>query len=421
MKRSLEMELEQILPNELIVEIILESFSRRIKTHQDWHRLHQLFTNLIELRRWKKAEIYAKINYICPQVMSTRHFFVLGQFKFLEKISLYHPLEKETRSWYEILSSLPSVKNVKCGDISLETQFSMAHRLEKLSIFILNDYHELEKLTSLKRLHLSRYRNMSGRAFPPLTNLTSLRIGDCWNCREIFKNLTNLRSLFLESWTGPIYLDDSLKNLTALSTSQCIVDIHALRLENLRILKMDRSTVYLDWERMGNLTKLGVYYVDRMTDDCLEHLTNLTSLALIGARANTKLQLVMTSLTELNIGHSFLRPCHRKFPNLKSLHLTDNKMTFNHDLKEMTNLTHLDLRENTRLSEDCLQNLYQLRRLDLSPRSLITEECLSRLTNLRHLTTEERHAFFIPNLFIERHPLEYYRKRSEKLKFFLDD
>lgn len=425
MKRSFsEIAEVQIIPNEIIVEILLETFSYRIRTREQWHNLHSLFTKLIELRHWKRAPIYSRIKYICPEVMKTRHFPILKQFKFLEKISLY-PLPREARSWEEILSTLPMVKNINYTKMSAAMPLILLSSVEKLSICQSSEFVNLENFTNLKKLRASLW-NRNIPEFPPLTNLTYLHVKNFFinQDKDILKPLVNLRSLFLESCCGPIFLDDSLEHLTTISISDSKVDFDTFQLENLNTLKLAKSTIHLDWTRLGNLKKLGIHDITGITTENLKYLTSLTSLALIGGCTATKLDLPLDSLTELNINRSHLRPCPENYPNLKSLHLADNKAVFNYQLREMTNLTHLDLRDNPRLNSDCLQTLEKLKRLDLSARSIVTSNKLigfTNLTNLTHITTEDRHEFFIQGLYIERHPPEYYKRRMRKLKFFLDD
>ena len=410
------------LPNEIIVEIILHSFRYRIKDIPQWHRLHTLFTDLIELRQWKRVAIYSKLLYVCHGAMSCLVDSGIEKLRQIEKIQFSHTyLGFGKERWDEVLHSTPNLRNLKFPHRSDWWNVEKLTNLEKLVCPDMISDRELRNLTKLRKLGINQLNQLTKDGFSYLTNLTKLSLlYPVDDASEILDNLKGLRSFTLGYTTTSLVIP-VLENLTELSLSQTAIELGQLKLENLATLRISNSRVDIDCLRLTNLKKLALHEMHSFGSDSLTKLTGLVSLALVGKNAFTKLPMELPNLTELNLNDSFIPFSHKLCPQLKSLHLVDNKTTFNHHLHEMTQLTHLNLRDNTRINADCFTSLGNLKRLDISRSTRIDCEALSHLTNLTLLTTDDNHKFFVEGLLIERWSGGYYQKRLQRMKFFLDD
>lgn len=425
MKRvQMEQEIIQRLPNEIIVDIILQSFRFRIKTSDEWQRLHLIFSNLIQLGQKKKIGIYSRIVYVCPSVMCRFSYSMKTQFHQIEKIAALNVLDPHGHEWDTTFSILTNLRNLKFPHGSVSFSIDNLTNLEKLVCpFSVTD-EAIKKLTKLKKLGINQSNYLTKDGFSYLTNLTNLSINYfVGNQNAILDNLKNLTKLTLNCSLGlPVFKIQGLENLRELSISKTtVLAVEPSRLVSLSTLKLVNCQIDFSIHGLTNLKRLVLSRILDIEECYLKGLTNLTSLALVGKSKIRRVPLELTNLTELNLSDSFIQfspACH---PKLLSLHLVDHKSIFNHNLKEMTNLTHLNLRDNARLGGDGLADLFSLKRLDISPRVRISEDDLSHLTNLILLTTDDNHEFFIEGLPTERWPFGYYTKREEKLKFFLND
>lgn len=423
MKR-LEREPDRVarLPNEIVVEIILESFRYRIKDISQWHHLHHLFTQLIELHQWKRITIYSKLQYVCQEVMRWKLDSLPGKFHQIEKIELrYTPACIEREAWEKVLLNVPNLKNLKFSCQSDWWDVRGLTNLEKLVCPGMISNRELMNLTRLKKLRIDQMNNLTKEGFSYLTNLTNLSLlYPVDDGSEILDNLKGLRSFTL-FYDATMFVIPLLENLTELSLSQTVVNLNRIKLENLTILRIRSSRVDMDCERLTNLKKLALRDMSNFGIGSFTILTGLISLALVGKCDLLKFPVKFPNLTELNLNNSFIPFYRERYPQLKSLHLVDNKTTFNYHLSKMPQLTHLNLRDSTRINGDCFTSLVGLKRLDISQNTRIDREAISHLTNLELLTTDDNHEFYVEGLCTERWPSGRYEERLLRMKFFLDD
>ena len=192
--------------------------------------------------------------------------------------------------------------------------------------------------------------------------------------------------LYKDIWISIIqFIDDkkTLYNLRIISKYMRIyVDNYAtptLKIKNMNqyhkipfrkckfIINYARKFNDKDINVIGNrLIELNLWRNNKITDNSLKTLTNLTKLNLVRNNIITDNGLkTLTNLTELN--------------------LSNNNTITNNGLKTLTNLTELDLTRNNMITNNGLNTLTNITSLYLWNNNIITNNGLKTLTNLTEL------------------------------------
>ena len=100
------------LLNEIITEIILHSFRYRVKSVDEWEKLHDIFAHLLQLGETKR-NIYSKICYVCPEIMCWRQELVVTKFPNIEKVVIENVAHHQKFSWGDVLPNFPNLRNLK--------------------------------------------------------------------------------------------------------------------------------------------------------------------------------------------------------------------------------------------------------------------------------------------------------------------
>ncbi len=235
----------------------------------------------------------------------------------------------------------------------------------------------MEYATNLTELRLGENPITDISLLAHLTQLSFLRLNDCWTIDDIspLADLTQLKGLDLDR---NLIVDISplagLRGLTSL-------DIRYNQIENLSSL--------------ANLTQLTVLSLtnNRIVD--VNPLANLTQLARLWLD-NNKIEDVislahLTQLTELRLGGNQIKDIGplANLTQLKVVHLDHNVIVDVSPLARLTNLEELDLRHNRIIDVSSLVNLTQLTRLFLTNNRIVDVSPLATLTRLQILDIQE--------------------------------
>ena len=264
----------------------------------------------------------------------------------------------------------------------------------KLSIEI-NDPIPIEKLKTLKKLYISKYRNIKElTGLQNATNLEILHIDE--NKITDLKPLANLTQL-TELWLHCKSISDltPLANLTKLTrlykNGNQISDISPLtgltQLETIALIN-NQITDITPLKGMPNLRNI-VLSKNKITDITpLSELTQLRYINLINNQIDDITPLTgMTELTTLWIGENQidnLTPLIM-LTKLKSLKLGKNNITDIEPLTDLIQLEELNLSRNQIQNIEPLTDLIQLEELDLSRNQIHNVEPLADLTKLQKL------------------------------------
>ncbi len=264
----------------------------------------------------------------------------------------------------------------------------------KLSIEI-NDPIPIEKLKTLKKLYISKYRNIKElTGLQNATNLEILHIDE--NKITDLKPLANLTQL-TELWLHCKSISDltPLANLTKLTrlykNGNQISDISPLtgltQLETIALID-NQITDITPLKGMPNLRNI-VLSKNKITDITpLSELTQLRYINLINNQIDDITPLTgMTELTTLWIGENQidnLTPLIM-LTKLKSLKLGKNNITDIEPLTDLIQLEELNLSRNQIQNIEPLTDLIQLEELDLSRNQIHNVEPLADLTKLQKL------------------------------------
>ena len=264
----------------------------------------------------------------------------------------------------------------------------------KLSIE-LNDPIPIEKLKTLKKLYISKYRNIKElTGLQNATNLEILHIDE--NKITDLKPLANLTQL-TELWLHCTSISDltPLANLTKLTklykNGNQISDISPLtgltQLETIALIN-NQITDITPLKGMSNLRNI-VLSKNKITDITpLSELTQLRYINLINNQIDDITPLTgMTELTTLWIGENQidnLTPLIM-LTKLKSLKLGKNNITDIEPLTDLIQLEELDLSRNQIQNVEPLADLTKLQKLRLHRNKITHVESLESMTNLVEL------------------------------------
>lgn len=189
------------------------------------------------------------------------------------------------------------------------------------------------------------------------------------------------------------YLDESIKQMTYLTAIDFDLTLSTERRFSYEILSnltnLNRLSLPIDLEHdkhdssslniltlLSNLKSLRCIR-ESISGDCLEKLTNLTSLALILVNSTSEhFNYFSDTISERSI---------KKLTNLTSLQISDNILS-NECMQQLKSLKTLKLMQSAEVSENALINLPNLTSLQIFHNNSIKDECIMQLTNLLELS-----------------------------------
>lgn len=236
-----------------------------------------------------------------------------------------------------------------------------------------------------------KYRNNNHKAA-----ILSLRATCHFSLNYFTKNESHLPGDLDELSMLNLILRPNLKVLVHIPSK--MTDYMIAHFTNLEQLKLRRSGFKEGLYPLTNLKKLTLDHNTGVTNECLSHLTNLTTLDIeenpkyICENPITSEGIIsLLNLTKLNlkrnttidgVGFSCLT-------NLKKLSLLNNDFFGQKALKHMTFLTYLDLTMNETISDQCVSYLTNLETLILGAEFAVSDISLNVLTNLTDLQFSE--------------------------------
>ncbi|MBN8827381.1 MAG: hypothetical protein J0H68_01590 [Sphingobacteriia bacterium] len=276
---------------------------------------------------------------------------------------------------------------MKKNKIEFEESYSLDHdsplfplKLKDVTI----DSHEM----------LEKFIAFYSKPNPPLALPKHLKIEGLEFEFEVLSNLTNLKSLSLESCT----ITDNWQGLTKL------VNLRSLNLSN---LEADFDLINI--ANLKSLIDLEIDSVELENPEILNTLTTLKHLKLSDSNiANFKYIRKLTQLESLHINREFgFKHLNllNSFTELKKLIISVNEIDFAQTISDLHNLEYLDISACEKLiHSSTLTNLGNLKELRLSPNLLCKLSEVSALSNIKtlridnFLILEEEDLKYIQNL-----------------------
>jgi Leucine-rich repeat (LRR) protein len=224
-----------------------------------------------------------------------------------------------------------------------------------------------------------------------------------------FVGLTKLKRLIfgthLQLTNSGLASLTTLTDLGAYSRACAIEDSGVSGLSNLTSLMVSPLLTNAGIRPLTKLKHLDIRGNDKIDSDGIQHLTNLTSLILLGRSYSfvgkwDEGVKRLPNLTELNIGATFRISSAglREMTHLTSLDISRNAIIDDAAIACLVNLRSLKLMYNLVVTNDGISGLTNLTFLDLRDNRIITNQGLALLTNLTWLNLIHRHRDDLMNM-----------------------
>lgn len=329
------------------------------------------------------------------------------------------------------LRALTNLVSLQVSSVSDDTLAYLPHLSKLLDPYEITDY-GLSKLTNLTSLRGHANIRFTDESIRCLTNLTKLDLQENDISEFAVMHLTKLSNLSFENAniTDECYL--RLSHLTFLS----ILPNNNLTYHGFKNLTKLSELILLDdlddttniFESLDCLSSLSELYLfsDRMNDNSLVQLSNLTFLNLIvNSTINDRALKCLTNLRKLDLSENEVITYDgiKDLPHLTKLILMDNRNIRNKQLKLLTNLRSLNIswREETcRIVNSGIMNLTNLSTLKFNRNTSISLLGLIPLCNLRKIEMSEtaitfqdiRHLTNLTSIVCGRYMLSIWEKKN---------
>ncbi len=160
-----------------------------------------------------------------------------------------------------------------------------------------------------------------------------------------------------------------------------------------RIIKIPDDLMYkLTDDILQNLPylqELNLENNESITDDGIEHLSNLQSLCLNDNITDNSIKKLL-NLKALSLGNNneITTDSIKHLSKLEEFNLCCNKSIVDNDIKDLFNLKILNLGINYNITDDGIKNLLNLQKMDIYDNDGITYKSIKKLSNLQELYFE---------------------------------